>query len=283
MKAEYDFSKAKRGAIKSSAGKTRITIYLDDDLLEHFRDVATLEGLGYQTVINRTLRAAAATAQLPAGNEGIDASALLVEIRNTLNEVKERLPVPSAEPTRGGGRDGASEGVAQRRNEAAGHPQRRGSSGAAVDERAPSSSSAVQNTSSKRQAESKGSRLSKEVAGKMLDLLISDDRYRSLFVSNPSVAIREAGAPATHADAFAALGQMQVKSLASKEEIRASYDPILDFLISIEFTPAHASAVVLCFEEGASRIREKKRQSSSKSVGSDKPDEAAPSSRQRRR
>jgi hypothetical protein len=37
MKAEYDFSKAKRGAVIEPKGKTRITIFLDDDILSAFR------------------------------------------------------------------------------------------------------------------------------------------------------------------------------------------------------------------------------------------------------
>jgi uncharacterized protein (DUF4415 family) len=37
MREEYDFSKAKRGAVIPSPGKTRITIMLDDDVIEHFR------------------------------------------------------------------------------------------------------------------------------------------------------------------------------------------------------------------------------------------------------
>ena len=37
MNKEYDFSKGKRGAVIASAGKTRITIMLDDDVLEAFR------------------------------------------------------------------------------------------------------------------------------------------------------------------------------------------------------------------------------------------------------
>jgi hypothetical protein len=36
MRQEYDFSHGKRGAIISSKGKTRITIYLDNEILEHF-------------------------------------------------------------------------------------------------------------------------------------------------------------------------------------------------------------------------------------------------------
>ena len=58
MKDEYDFSDAKRGAPASSKGKTRITIMLDDAVIEAARAVAENEGFGYQTVINNTLRQA---------------------------------------------------------------------------------------------------------------------------------------------------------------------------------------------------------------------------------
>jgi hypothetical protein len=57
MRAEYDFSKAKRGALIASKGKTRITIYLDNDVLDAFRTRAEKEGTGYQTMINDALRA----------------------------------------------------------------------------------------------------------------------------------------------------------------------------------------------------------------------------------
>ena len=40
MRKEYDFSKATRGAVVASPGKTRITIMLDDDLIEFFRALA---------------------------------------------------------------------------------------------------------------------------------------------------------------------------------------------------------------------------------------------------
>ena len=60
MRKEYDFSDAKRGAVISSKGKTRITIMLDDDVLEYFRSKAEDEGTGYQTMINAALRAALA-------------------------------------------------------------------------------------------------------------------------------------------------------------------------------------------------------------------------------
>ena len=33
MKQEYDFEKAKRGAVARPKGKTRITIYLDEEML----------------------------------------------------------------------------------------------------------------------------------------------------------------------------------------------------------------------------------------------------------
>ncbi len=58
MRDEYDFSKAKRGAVIPSPGKTRITIMLDDDVVEHFRARAEAEGVGYQTLINALLRKA---------------------------------------------------------------------------------------------------------------------------------------------------------------------------------------------------------------------------------
>jgi predicted DNA binding CopG/RHH family protein len=56
MKDEYDFSQGKRGAVASTKGKTRITIMLDDAVIDAARSVAENEGFGYQTVINNTLR-----------------------------------------------------------------------------------------------------------------------------------------------------------------------------------------------------------------------------------
>lgn len=57
MKKEYDFSKAKRGAVLSSEGKTRITIYLDDVVIERFKALSEKTGKGYQTLLNDALRA----------------------------------------------------------------------------------------------------------------------------------------------------------------------------------------------------------------------------------
>jgi uncharacterized protein (DUF4415 family) len=56
MKAEYDFSEAKRGAVIPQTGRTRITIYIDDDVLETFRDRSDAAGKGYQTMMNEALR-----------------------------------------------------------------------------------------------------------------------------------------------------------------------------------------------------------------------------------
>lgn len=58
MKEEYDFSTANRGPVASSKGKTRITIMLDDDVIEAARERAENAGIGYQTVINNLLRQA---------------------------------------------------------------------------------------------------------------------------------------------------------------------------------------------------------------------------------
>jgi uncharacterized protein (DUF4415 family) len=56
MKKNYDFSKAKRGAVIPQRGKTRITIYLDDEVIDQFRERADETGSGYQTMINEALR-----------------------------------------------------------------------------------------------------------------------------------------------------------------------------------------------------------------------------------
>ncbi len=56
MEKEYDFSKGKRGPIRSNKGKTRITIYVDDDILDAYRRKGDEVGRGYQTLINQALR-----------------------------------------------------------------------------------------------------------------------------------------------------------------------------------------------------------------------------------
>ncbi len=56
MEKEYDFSKGKQGPIRSHKGKTRITIYLDDDILDAYRRKGDDSGRGYQTLINEALQ-----------------------------------------------------------------------------------------------------------------------------------------------------------------------------------------------------------------------------------
>lgn len=58
MKAEYDFSKARRGAVLPAApGKTRITIRLDSELIEWFKAQVNEAGGGnYQSLINDALK-----------------------------------------------------------------------------------------------------------------------------------------------------------------------------------------------------------------------------------
>jgi len=57
-KREYGFSKGKRGAVlKAPAGKTRITIRLDNDVLDWFRaQVHAAGGGNYQSLINQALQ-----------------------------------------------------------------------------------------------------------------------------------------------------------------------------------------------------------------------------------
>jgi uncharacterized protein (DUF4415 family) len=62
MKQRYDFSQGKRGRIAPPGpdprGKTRITIRLDEELVDYFLKEADASGgsTGYQTLINEALR-----------------------------------------------------------------------------------------------------------------------------------------------------------------------------------------------------------------------------------
>ena len=62
MKKQYDFSKGKRGRVVAEPpvdpGKVRITIRLDEDLVDYFGAIADRSGgkAGYQTLINSALR-----------------------------------------------------------------------------------------------------------------------------------------------------------------------------------------------------------------------------------
>ena len=67
MKAKYDFSKGKRGAVLPSSGKkARITIRLDRDIIDWFRSKVEEQGGGnYQTMLNDALRAYSARQEKP--------------------------------------------------------------------------------------------------------------------------------------------------------------------------------------------------------------------------
>lgn len=62
MKQQYDFSNGKRGRIvppePELRGKTRITIRIDEDIIDCFLKEAEAAGgsVGYQTLINNALR-----------------------------------------------------------------------------------------------------------------------------------------------------------------------------------------------------------------------------------
>lgn len=65
MKAEYKFARGKRGAVVPTRGKTRITIYLDDEIVERFKAESERTGKGYQTLINEVLAKFAAPSEQP--------------------------------------------------------------------------------------------------------------------------------------------------------------------------------------------------------------------------
>ncbi len=58
MMTEYDFSKSRRGTVvPAAAGKTRITIRLDSDVIDWFRAQVNEAGGGnYQSLINEALK-----------------------------------------------------------------------------------------------------------------------------------------------------------------------------------------------------------------------------------
>ncbi len=79
MKKEYNFTNAKRGPVVPQKGKTRITIYIDNDILKEFRAHAEKAGYGYQTMINEVLRR-----HLDRGQKPLDEASLRRVIREEL-------------------------------------------------------------------------------------------------------------------------------------------------------------------------------------------------------
>jgi len=65
MRAAYDFSKSKRGAVLPQKGKTRISIFIDNAVLDAFRARAEKAGTGYQTMMNEALRQYLSEAEPP--------------------------------------------------------------------------------------------------------------------------------------------------------------------------------------------------------------------------
>jgi uncharacterized protein (DUF4415 family) len=80
LRNQYDFSKGKRGRITKPepepAGKVKITIRLDQDVVDHFLAKADESGgaIGYQTLINEALR------------RSIDAPSLEAMLRRAIRE-----------------------------------------------------------------------------------------------------------------------------------------------------------------------------------------------------
>ena len=108
MRDEYDFSNAKRGAVASEKGKKRITIMLDEVVIEAARALAESEGYGYQTAINNILRRtllpdmskaaeAKATGHLKPGITATELKSLEKKLLEALNEIH-RVMEPDARP-----------------------------------------------------------------------------------------------------------------------------------------------------------------------------------------
>jgi len=62
---KLDLPVAPRRRARPPKRKTRITIYLDDEVLDEFRSRAERTGTGYQTLINAALRTRLAVQEAP--------------------------------------------------------------------------------------------------------------------------------------------------------------------------------------------------------------------------
>jgi uncharacterized protein (DUF4415 family) len=67
MNPNLDLPTAPRRRARPPKRKTRITIYLDDEVLDEFRSRAERTGTGYQTLINAALRLRLAAAEAAPG------------------------------------------------------------------------------------------------------------------------------------------------------------------------------------------------------------------------
>jgi uncharacterized protein (DUF4415 family) len=82
MKKEYNFENAKRSQVVPTKGKTRITMYIDNDILDDFRARSESAGYGYQTMINEALREYLAKSGKP-----LDETVIRQVIREELDRV----------------------------------------------------------------------------------------------------------------------------------------------------------------------------------------------------
>lgn len=64
-------SRWRAGKPVPATGKTRITIYHDDGILERFREEAGRRGIGYQTLINEALKGHAGLQEKPLTVEAV--------------------------------------------------------------------------------------------------------------------------------------------------------------------------------------------------------------------
>jgi uncharacterized protein (DUF4415 family) len=80
MKKVYDFSKGRRGAVVPATAKTRITMFLDNSIVGHFKELSEQTGKGYQTLINEAL-----AAHVNAGEKPLTASALRRIVREEIS------------------------------------------------------------------------------------------------------------------------------------------------------------------------------------------------------
>lgn len=74
----------------SYEAKSRITIYLDADIVSYYKEMAEDSGTGYQTLINQSLR------EIVDGRvEGADIKQEILQDKNFLHELKEALALKS--------------------------------------------------------------------------------------------------------------------------------------------------------------------------------------------
>jgi len=99
MKAEYDFSSGKRGAVIPQKGKTRISIFIDNAVLDEFRARAEKAGTGYQTMMNDALRK-----YLSEAGEPVTEKTLRQVLRQEMPEYLRTLSVTSTKVRKGGAR-----------------------------------------------------------------------------------------------------------------------------------------------------------------------------------